>query len=80
MALNPRWTEWNGKRVWLIGASSGIGAALARALLARGAWVALSARQAEALRVVAQDDAKALLLPMDATDPRAWGPAPASLR
>ena len=80
MALNPRWTEWNGKRVWLIGASSGIGAALARALLARGAWVALSARRAEALRVVAQDDAKALLLPMDATDPRAWGPAHASLR
>ncbi|MGT2493182.1 SDR family NAD(P)-dependent oxidoreductase [Cupriavidus basilensis] len=42
--------------------------------------MALSARRAEALRVVAQDDAKALLLPMDATDPRAWGPAHAGLR
>ncbi|MCP3022448.1 SDR family NAD(P)-dependent oxidoreductase [Cupriavidus basilensis] len=79
-ALNPRWTDWREKRVWLVGASSGIGAALARALLARGAWVALSARRAEALKAVAGDHATALLLPMDATDPDAWRLAHDTLR
>ena len=33
------------RRVWIIGASTGIGAATAQALLAAGARVALSARQ-----------------------------------
>lgn len=49
MALNPKIGEWCGKRVWLLGASSGIGAALAQALAERGAFVALSSRHADSV-------------------------------
>ncbi|PXW34024.1 UNVERIFIED_CONTAM: short-subunit dehydrogenase [Williamsia faeni] len=42
-----------GKRVWVVGASSGIGAATARALVERGAHVAISARRDTELREVA---------------------------
>ena len=41
MSLNRPLRDWSGKRVWIIGASSGIGEAVARALLAQGARVAL---------------------------------------
>lgn len=66
MALNPKITDWQGKRVWLVGASTGIGAALAHELAGRGARLALSARSAERLHALALPDA--LLLPCDATD------------
>jgi short-subunit dehydrogenase len=49
MALNVPIRDWRGKRVWLVGASSGIGAALARALVERGARVAVTARSRSAL-------------------------------
>jgi hypothetical protein len=42
------------QRVWIIGASSGIGAALATRCCARGAHVAVSARRAEALQALAR--------------------------
>ena len=45
MPLNPPITDWRGQRVWLIGASSGIGRAVASLLHARGAQVCVSARQ-----------------------------------
>lgn len=68
MSLNPHIRQWTGKRVWLVGASSGIGRATASALHAQGATVIVSARQAQALQdfVVAHPGAQAL--PLDATD------------
>jgi short-subunit dehydrogenase len=65
--MNPRIQDWRERRVWIIGASSGIGAALARELRGRGAKLALSARNAEALQLVAADDVGALVLPFDIT-------------
>jgi NAD(P)-dependent dehydrogenase (short-subunit alcohol dehydrogenase family) len=66
MALNPRISVWNGRRVWLVGASSGIGAATAHELAARGARLALSARRADKLQALGIEGA--LILPCDATD------------
>ena len=51
--LNPPLPAWPAARVWIIGASTGIGAATANALLAQGARVALSARSADKLADVA---------------------------
>jgi short-subunit dehydrogenase len=73
MAMNPKITDWQGKRVWLVGASSGIGAAVARELDGRGARLALSARRLEKLQSLGLSDA--LLLPCDATDPVTLGVA-----
>jgi NAD(P)-dependent dehydrogenase (short-subunit alcohol dehydrogenase family) len=53
--MNPPIRDWSAQRVWIIGASSGIGAALATQLLQRGAHVAVSARRAEALQAVVAD-------------------------
>ena len=71
MSLNQKIGSWNGRRVWVVGASSGIGAALARALIARGARVALSARNAQALAEVAASGKldQSLQLPLDVTRP-----------
>lgn len=67
---------------WVTGASSGIGAALARGLFTRGARLILSGRNVAALEEVAKDcGAGTMVLPFEATDfdalPRlveeAWG-------
>ena len=42
--LNAPIQDWRGRRVWLVGASSGIGLACAKALHAAGAHVIVSAR------------------------------------
>lgn len=64
--MNPKITEWRGRRVWLVGASTGIGAAMARELAGRGAKLALSARSADKLQALGIEGA--LILPCDATD------------
>jgi short-subunit dehydrogenase len=73
----------SGKVVWITGASSGIGAALARALAERGATLVLSSRRADALRTVqaacAQPD-KHLVLPLDMMEQTAFEPAARAAR
>ena len=70
--LNTPVVTWKNKRIWLIGASSGIGAALAKAFLAQGASVILSARRSDQLELVADGHPNALILPMDVQDELAW--------
>ncbi|MES2163727.1 MAG: SDR family NAD(P)-dependent oxidoreductase [Pseudomonadota bacterium] len=72
-ALNRPIAAWAGQRIWLIGASSGIGAALAAELLRAGARVALSARRAYLLQAVASGHAQAIVAPFDILDHDAWG-------
>lgn len=58
------------KRIWLTGASSGIGAAIAQLLLAQGHHLAVSARNAQALEALhTAYPQQVLLLPGDLTDP-----------
>ena len=58
--------EIAGARIWITGASSGIGAALARELADRGARVAISARSADQLAEVAGN--RMTVVPVDVTD------------
>jgi len=66
MRLNPTLADWNGQRVWLIGASSGIGEATARMLMQRGARVALTSRNQDALMTLA--GGTAMVAAADVTD------------
>jgi NAD(P)-dependent dehydrogenase (short-subunit alcohol dehydrogenase family) len=77
--LNPPITDWNGKTVWIVGASTGIGRATAQALHARGARVVVSARKAEALTAFARKHPGSRALPLDATDAPAIRAAAAQL-
>jgi short-subunit dehydrogenase len=68
--------DYAGKNVWITGASSGIGEALAQAFAARGARLLLSARRVDRLELVAQRCAAlsgasnlAEILPLDMADP-----------
>lgn len=73
--------EWYGKHVWLIGASTGIGAALAQQLIARGAKLALSSRHIDQLAALAeQHPQQAWLLPLDITDISAFEQAHQQVR
>ena len=60
-------TFWQGKRVLLAGASSGLGEALAQALSARGASLVLGARRSDRLAAVAAECTAAEVLPLDVT-------------
>ncbi len=61
--------HFSGKRVWVVGASSGIGEACANALLSQGAKVALSSRRVERLNQIALNRAidQTLVIPLDVT-------------
>jgi NAD(P)-dependent dehydrogenase (short-subunit alcohol dehydrogenase family) len=79
MALNPRMTDWRGRTVWLVGASSGIGRAIASALHTKGAKVVVSARSTGALNAFTDEHPGALALPLDVTDPLAVRAAASTL-
>ncbi|MEO7400241.1 MAG: SDR family NAD(P)-dependent oxidoreductase [Polaromonas sp.] len=66
MSLNPPLRDWQGRRAWLVGASSGIGRATASALHARGAQVVVSARSAAALQSFVDAHPGSTALPLDA--------------
>lgn len=72
--MNPPIAGWRGQRVWVVGASSGIGRAVAERLIAAGATVHLSARNAPALHDLAAQHARdgepatVQAWPLDVTD------------
>lgn len=64
--------DFSGKTYWILGASSGIGAALARELAGRGARMILSARRKDKLEALSSALGEGhLVLPVDAADPEA---------
>ena len=69
MALNPKIDDWRNRVVWLVGASTGIGRACADRLAERGAHVAVSARNGEALAQFGLRHRDALVLPLDVAEP-----------
>lgn len=68
MSLNPPLTNWRDKKVWIVGASSGIGLALAHRLHLSGAQVILSARRAELLKDWCASRQNTWFFPMDVLD------------
>ena len=84
MPMNPRLANWAGRRVWLVGASSGIGLATAQALHRAGAQVVVSARQAQALQDFVQAHPGSQAVVVDVTNAQAlaqaaeqvWSPGP----
>lgn len=61
--------DFKGKTVWVTGASSGIGEALAKGLAQRGARIILSGRRVDALEKVAKSlSAETMVLPFEATN------------
>ncbi|MBU8544188.1 glucose 1-dehydrogenase [Roseomonas sp. ROY-5-3] len=68
--------DLSGKRAFVSGASSGLGAHFAACLAARGAEVVLAARRVEALEVVAESiraaGGTATTLRLDIADPAGW--------
>lgn len=71
MPFNSPITDWQGKSVWLVGASSGIGQATAHALHQAGARVFVSARNADALLAFTASHPGATAIPLDVTDRQA---------
>jgi NADP-dependent 3-hydroxy acid dehydrogenase YdfG len=62
-------SDWPGKRYWLVGASDGLGAALARKLSAAGVEVILSARSGDKLSTLADSlRGKSQVVTVDVSD------------
>ena len=68
MTLNPRISQWQGRSVWLIGASSGIGLATAKALHAAGARITVSARKTDLLEAFVQSHTGSQAIALDVCD------------
>jgi short-subunit dehydrogenase len=66
--MNKPITQWRQKNVWLIGASSGIGLALGKLLIAQGANVILSARNQSRLLSALEEGAGVSAVTMDVCD------------
>ncbi|MXQ08138.1 SDR family NAD(P)-dependent oxidoreductase [Alphaproteobacteria bacterium GH1-50] len=61
--------EWSGKRYWIVGASAGLGRAVAKQISATGATVILSARSEDELNALAEEcPGKAEVVPVDVAD------------
>jgi NAD(P)-dependent dehydrogenase (short-subunit alcohol dehydrogenase family) len=73
--MNPKVADWAGKRVWVIGASTGIGQACGHLLADLGARVAFSARSIDKLAATVAGTPRALALPLDVTDRASVGSA-----
>ena len=62
--------QWHGKRYWIIGASAGLGRAVAAEISKTGAEVILSARNESDLKALAADlPGPASVVPLDVSDP-----------
>ncbi|MCK0126484.1 SDR family NAD(P)-dependent oxidoreductase [Gelidibacter sp. F2691] len=72
-------TQFSGKTYWLIGASEGLGRALAQRLDEEGAHVILSARNAERLEQLGDELKNTQVVPLDVTDTDAVRTAAASI-
>lgn len=66
--LNPSLRDWNGRAVWLIGASSGIGLACAKALHRAGARVSITGRRTEPLSAFVAEHPGSLGVAADVTE------------
>ena len=71
MPLNTAITDWRGQGVWLLGASSGIGRAVASLLHHRGARVCVSARQQGPLEAFVRQHPGSQALALDVSDSQA---------
>jgi NAD(P)-dependent dehydrogenase (short-subunit alcohol dehydrogenase family) len=69
LQLNTPMTNWQGRRVWLVGASTGIGLACAQALRKAGAHVIVSARNPQGVLDWAAQDAHVQWRALDVSDP-----------
>lgn len=64
--------QWAGKKYWLVGASEGLGEAVAHELSRAGVELILSARSGDKLKALAEElPGKATALPVDVTDAEA---------
>ena len=68
MSLNPKIKDWSGKVVWLVGASTGIGYALAKLLHQKGAKVIVSARSADKLAAFVGEHPGSTAIAVDVAD------------
>jgi len=69
--LNRPLADWHGSVAWIVGASSGIGRAVAHELHRSGAQVAVSARNAAALEEFSLEHPGSLACPLDVSDSEA---------